>query len=119
MADDKKDNRFTLLVKYNILKQYIDTYIISSIPKVHNDIRIHLIDEVYKLYEYICYASYTKGNVRLKYLVDIQVRLSLIDMLLNSMRDSYMKKKIDKAISLVNDIKNIIYGWKFNEEKAK
>lgn len=119
MANDTRDNKFTLLGKYNILKEYIDTYIISSIPKVHNDIRIHLIDEVYKLYEYICYASYTKGNVRVKYLVDVQVRLSLIDMLLNSMRDTDMKKKIDKCLSLVNDIKNIIYGWKFNEEKAK
>jgi len=118
MTNDTRDNKFTLLDKYNNLKKYIDTYIISSIPKVHNDIRIHLIDEVYKLYEYICYASYTKGNIRVKYLVDVQVRLSLIDMLLNSIR-SINTKKVDKCLSLVNDIKNVIYGWKFNEEKAK
>jgi len=117
--NDTRDNKYTLINRYNFFKEYIDTYIISSIPKVYCNIRIHILDEVYKLYEYICYASFTKGNIRLKYLVDVQVRLSLLDMLLNNLREIINKNKVDKALSLLNDIKNIIYGWKYNEEKGK
>ena len=67
------------------------------------------------------YATYNKGNIRMKYLVEAQVNLSMIDFLLTQIKDfdCIKKKNVNSAINLLTEIKNIIYGWKFNEEEKK
>ena len=67
------------------------------------------------------YATYNKGNIRIKYLVEAQVNLSMIDFLLTQIKDlnCIKSKTVNSAINLVTEIKNVIYGWKFNEEEKK
>lgn len=57
----------------------------------------------------------------MKYLTDTQVSISMIDMLLTEIKDLKCIKidKINNSINLLFIIKNIIYGWKFNEESKK
>lgn len=116
-----KDKKYSLYNKILELDDYTTRYIVVSIPKVYNNIRIHFQDEMYNLKKNMFYAVYNKGNIRMKYLVELQVNISLIDMMLNQLRmyDIIKKHNIDVAISKLSDIKNIIYGWKFNEEKSK
>lgn len=115
----KKD--FTLFSKILKFEDYTRKYIINSIPKTHCDLRIHLTDELYYLSKNLFYASNNKGNIRMKYLVEMQVNISMIDMLF-SMIIKYTdikKQHIDSSITILAEIKNIIYGWKFNEESKK
>ena len=65
------------------------------------------------------YATYTKGNVRMKYITELRVNLSLLDYLLEQLNNipSVKKKKIISSINKLSNIKNIIYGWMLNEEK--
>lgn len=57
----------------------------------------------------------------MKYIVESQVNLSMIDFLLTQIKEleSIKKKNVTTAVNLLTDIKNVIYGWKFNEEKKK
>jgi len=112
---------FSLYKKIEQFNLYSRNYILSSIPKVHNDIRIHYVDELYNLARNMFMATYNKGNIRMKYLIELQTNISLINMLLNSLYSlNIVKKKyITSAISMLEYIKNIVYGWKFNEEKTK
>lgn len=57
----------------------------------------------------------------MKYIVESQVNLSMIDFLLTQIKEleSIKKKNVTTAVNLLTDIKNVIYGWKFNEEKIK
>lgn len=57
----------------------------------------------------------------MKYIVESQVNLSMIDFLLTQIKEleSIKKKNVTPAVNLLTDIKNVIYGWKFNEEKIK
>lgn len=100
---------------------YVKTYIIPAIPSNNRDIRIHFLDELYELPKNMFYATYTKGNIRSKYLVDIQVNISLLDMMTEELRKikTISKKHIDASINKLSSIKNIIYAWKFNEEAKK
>ena len=109
---------YTSILKFN---KYSRSYILCSIPKVHNDIKIHYQDELYNLSKNIFYATYNKGNIRMKYLTDIQVSISMIDMLLTEIKNLKCIKidKINNSINLLFIIKNIIYGWKFNEESKR
>ena len=104
----------------NILRfgKYSRKYILCSILKVHNDIKIHYQDELYNLSKYMFYAAYNKGNIRIKYLTEIQVSISMIDMFLNEIKSLGCVKDrvINNSVSMLSSIKNIIYGWKFNEE---
>ena len=100
---------------------YVKTYITTAIPSNSRDIRIHLLDEIYTLTKNMFYATYTKGNIRSKHLVDIQVSISLIDMMTNELKKekTISKKHLDVSINKLSSIKNIIYAWKFNEESKK
>ena len=70
------------------------------IPNVRRDLRIHLLDEVYMLSKNMFYATYNKGNIRIKYLIEMQVNISLIDMMsseimsLNCVKKSYVDTSI-------------------------
>lgn len=67
------------------------------------------------------YATYNKGNVRMKYLIEMQVNISLMDMMMNEIRtfSKVPKNNVDSAIKKLSSIKNIIYAWKLNEESKK
>lgn len=122
MSNDKKGNYdFTIYNKILDYSQYIRTYISSSIPSAYRDLRIHLLDEVYNLSKNMFYAIYNKGNIRMKYVIEMQVNISLIDMLIRQIQElkSIPKKHIDSSIKKLSDIKNIIYAWKYNEEYKK
>lgn len=113
---------FGLYNKILDFNNYVDQYIMNGIPEVHRNLRIHFQDESFMLTKNMFYATYNKGNIRMKYLIELQVNISLIDMMLLEMRKfkNIKKSRLDAAISKLSDIKNIIYGWKFNEEnKAK
>lgn len=113
--------QFSLYSKVLDFNQYIRSYIIHTIPSIHRDIKIHLQDECYTLAKNIFYATYNKGNIRMKYLVELRVNLSLIDMLLTEIDNlgCLKKRHLNVSISKLSDIKNIIYGWIINEEEKK
>ena len=117
-----KDNKvFGLYAKVSDCNNYIRKYIVVNIPNIHRDIRIHLLDECFNLYKNMLYATYNKGNIRMKYLIEIRVNLSLIDILMNDIKElkCINNKYINTSISKLSDIKNIAYGWIINEEKKK
>ena len=117
------DNKsgFSLLKIVSDYNIYLRSYIINNIPKVHNDIRIHLLDESYHLTKNIMLAGYNKGNIRMKYLIDVKVNISLIDMFISFIRDidCVSNKYLNSLTGYLANIKNIIYGWIINEEKNK
>lgn len=113
------NQNYSLYNKIADFLNYTEKYIINDIPSVHRNIRIKLLDEIYMLPKNMFYASYNKGNIRMKYLIELQVTISLIDMLLYRLRkiEKIKKHNLDVAVSKLGNIKNIVYGWKFKEEK--
>ena len=118
---DKKELDFTIYNKIRDFNSYVRINIANSIPSVYRDIRIHLLDECYSLASLLFGAVYNKGNIRLKYLNDMRIKLSLIDLLISDIRDYKIikDKTLNVAISKLATIKNIVYGWILNEEKGK
>ena len=49
---------------------------INEIPENKRNLRIHFQDEMSKN---MFYATYNKGNIRMKYLVELQVNVSMRD----------------------------------------
>jgi hypothetical protein len=112
---------YSLYSRISSYDEYIRKNIVNMIPNVYRDIRIHLLDELYNLEKNMFNATYNKGNIRIKYLTEIRVNISLMDMLLNNIRkiDKVNVRRVDVAISMLAYIKNVIYGWKYNEENKK
>ena len=112
---------FTLYNKINDYNKYIRNEVIPTIPKVHRDVKIHLADEAYNLVRNLFFAVYNKGNIRMKYLIELQVSLSCIDMLTTTILDlnCCSTKKVKISIKKLEEIKNIIYAWIINEKKEK
>ena len=112
-----RDNSFKLLSKLEIYDIYVRKYIINCIPKIYNDIRIHILDENYDLIRNVKLSSITKGNIRIKHLVNTLINISMLDYLFNSL--SILKvgdaRKISSSLSKLTDLKNIIYVW-YNRE---
>lgn len=124
MKDENKkldDKKFSLYDKILKLITYSRKYILCSIPKTHNDLRINLTDNLYSLANNMFYSTYNKGNIRIKYLTELQVNISMIDMILNILfKEKIIKShNIEVVLSELSYIKNIVYGWKANEEKTK
>ena len=114
------NNNFKLYNYVLDLDNYINKYVVSSIPSINRDIRIHLLDEIYNLEKSILYSINTKGNIRMKHLIDCKVTISLIDMLFLKIRNikCIRSNKINTSIDKLTNIKNIVYGWIMNEEKG-
>ena len=114
-------NSFKLYSKLLCLSRYSRKYLLNNIPKVHTDLKVHLADEIYLLTKNIFSATNNKGNIRIKCLTEAQTNISMIDYLLTCLKDikCLNNRNINNTISILADIKNIIYGWKFNEEKNK
>lgn len=116
-----KETGYNLYNKISTFNKYSRRYILTAIPKVNNDLKIHYADELYNLTKNMLYATYNKGNIRMKYLIELQVNLGMIDFLLSQIKElSCIKNNyINTATNLLTEVKNIIYGWKFNEEEKK
>jgi hypothetical protein len=119
--NNSRDNSFTIYNKILDFTNYTELYIINNIPAIKRDLRIHFLDESYMLSKNMFYAIYSKGNIRMKYLIELQVTISLIDMMLVKMTNisNIPNKHINSATSKLGDIKNLVYAWKLNEEKSK
>lgn len=102
-------------------RKYTRSYLLVNIPKVHSDIRIYFADESYKMVEDLYLAIYTKGNVSYKYINEIFVRISLLDMLLAEIKSLKIVKSnyIYTSVSMLKEIQNIIFKWKDNYDKRE
>ena len=120
--EKETDNQgFTLYNKIRDFNSYVRVNIVNSIPSVYRDIRIHLLDECYNSVSLLFGAVYNKGNIRLKYLNDLRIKISLIDLLISEIQEYKIVKvkTLNVAISKLATIKNMVYGWVINEEKSK
>lgn len=112
---------FNLYNKISDYNNYIRVNIFPSIPAVYRDFRIHLADESFNLAKMMFYAVYTKGNIRMKHLTDMQVTISILDMLSTQIINFNCapKTKVVSSLKKLEEIKNITYAWINNEEKKK
>ena len=119
--ENSKNQDFNIYSKMRDFNNYIRCNIANNIPSVHRDMRIHLLDECYSMFSLLFGAVYNKGNVRMKYLNDLRIKLSLIDLLVNDIHDLKVVKNrsVNVTISKLAVLKNIVYGWIINEEKNK
>ena len=115
---DVNFNLYNKIIDYN---KYVRTNILITIPIIQQDVKIHLADEIYNLSKLLFLAVYNKGNVRMKYLIEIQATLSCIDMLSTTIIDlKYCSiKKVKVSLKKLEEVKNIIYAWIINEKKVK
>lgn len=100
---------------------YTRKYVINDIPKIYNDIRIHILDELYDLVKNIKLSSLTKGNIQIKNLINALLNISVLDYLFDMLLELNLcsEDKLIKSLSKLTDIKNICYSWynKVNDEK--
>ena len=117
----KIDVNFNLYNKIIDYSKYVRTNILVTIPIIHRDVKIHLADETYNLSKLLFLAVYNKGNVRMKYLIELQATISCIDMLSTTIIDlkCCSIKKVKVSLKKLEEIKNIIYAWIINEKKVK
>ena len=109
------NNEFKMYNKAVSYNKYIREYVISTIPSIHRDLRIHLLDESYSLIKLLMSASFSKGNIRNKYINDVIIVISMNDYLLGEIGDINNNKKVClSAIKLLADVKNMVYAWKSN-----
>ena len=118
---EKIDVNFNLYNKIIDYSKYVRTNILVTIPIIHRDVKIHLADETYNLSKLLFLAVYNKGNVRMKYLIELQATISCIDMLSTTIIDlkCCSIKKVKVSLKKLEEIKNIIYAWIINEKKVK
>ena len=118
---DRNDPKYRLLDMIEDFRKYSRTYIANNIPTVHRDMRIHLIDESYKLAESSVFAAYTVGNIRRKHLTDMCVRISLLNVLLGEIKDleAVDARRLNVLFGKLSRIRDCVYGWKYNEEAKK
>ena len=90
--NNQKEQDFTIYNKIKDFNGYVRANIANSIPSIYRDMRIHLLDECYNLISLLFGVIYSKGNIRLKYLNDINVKLSLSDYLFSEYWDNRIIK---------------------------
>ena len=121
MSLSDTNQEFKIYNKITDYMHYVRKYVAPMIPSVHRDLRIHLLDEIYYLSKNMFASVYNKGNVRMKYLVEMQVNLSMIDMIMLELKSlkCIRKHHLESSLLKLSEIKNIIYSWKLNEEQKK
>lgn len=121
--EKKKDNESTYLIEEKIysLDTYIRQNVAPTIPKVHNDIRIHLLDQIFEMLANVKKAAFTKGNMRAKYITDALVNVSLADYLMKELNELHLvdHKRMNTTIYKLTDIKNILFVWMNKENEKK
>ena len=104
-----QNKEYGLYNKVDDYNKYIRKYIANSIPNKDRDIRIHYLDECYRLYKNMLYATYNKGNVRMKYLIELKVNISLLDIV------NYVKNSIDVIVTF--KVEDLIDDYKSNKNQ--
>ena len=100
--------------------KYIRKNLVYEISKIDRDIRIHLLDESYYMLKNLNKAIYNKGNVRIKYLVDLIVNITMLDYLLGYLKDKNINHNhLLSAINKLTNLKNMIFSWRNTEEIKK
>lgn len=110
MSNNKE---FILYNRLNMYCKYVKRYVIPDIPAIHHDIKIHFNDELYHIVQLLFYADYTKGNVRMKYLTDMLVSLSMLNHLSDSLLDIIKNDKhLVKSLEMLGYIKSMVLAWR-------
>ena len=112
---------FRIYNKALSIDKYIRNNIAINIPSIKRDIRIHMLDNSYNLIENITYAMYNKGNIRIKYIINTLVNISMLDYLIGNIRElkDTNKKHIDYILNNLADLKTMISSWRITEENGK
>lgn len=113
-----KNSDFTLyneIIKYD---RYVRKYVANNIPNIYRDLRIHLLDEIYSLKKNLLYAQCNKGNIRIKYITEMIVNISMLDLISDDINEycPKIKKYIQTSISELTIIRNMTYAWRNNPE---
>jgi len=95
------------------LVSYVNTYITNTIPSVHRDTRIHLLDEIYNLRKNILYSINTIDDNRINYLIDTKMNILMIELMFNDIKKMNCCKidRLDDGEKMLNSIKKIVYDW--------
>ena len=104
-----KNSDFTLyneIIKYD---RYVRKYVANNIPNIYRDLRIHLLDEIYYLKKNLLYAQCNKGNIRIKYITEMIVNISMLDLISDDINEycPKIKKYIQTSISELTIIRNM------------
>ncbi len=116
----KIDNRkYSLLNNVQNFVKYIGGVISPKIPANKRDLRIRLMDDVYELLSLTYLSFYHSGKERIKYLIDIKAKVSMLEFLFGLLKDYNIinNKVFEKSISDITMIRNFVYGWGISEEK--
>lgn len=111
---ESKFNLYNEVIKY---ASYVRRYVVGDISAVHRDLKINLLDEIYHLKRFLISAQYTKGNIRVKNIVEMLVTISMLDIITNELLAySKNKKHLEKSLYFLTNIKNMTFGWKERPE---
>lgn len=68
----------------------------NNIPNIYRDLRIHLLDEIYYLKKNLLYAQCNRGNIRIKYITEMIVNISMLDLISDDINEycPKIKKKL-------------------------
>lgn len=124
--DNKKINRINKNTDYiiynNVLKLdlFLDEYIIPLIPKNKGFLRIELQETKFNLVKNIFAAYYTDARIRASNVREACVNLSVIDHLISKLSVfNIINEKNEKQVAIyLNNIKNPLFGWKYNLENG-
>ena len=118
MHQNSDFNLYNEVIKY---ERYIRKYVSNEIPAVHRDLRIHLMDECYYLIRNLIEALNNKGSIRIKYINEVIVTISMLDYISNDLYELLPKRRkyIEKSYTFLVNIRNMTYAWKnkYNESK--
>jgi len=114
-------NEFQLYTQTVNYSSYVRKNLCVNIPKIHSDIRVHLQEESYNLVKTLLEAQFTKGNIRLKSITNMQITISLLDFLTTELQElnCVTKKNIEISLRMLTQIKNMTYAWKKSIENDK
>lgn len=112
------NNEFRLYSEVLNYSRYIRKYVLCTIPNIYRDLRVHLMDEIYSLERNLISAENTRGNIRMKYITEMQTNGKMLDIISADIIEfcSDSKKHIEKSISILTKIRNMTYAWKQNPE---
>lgn len=112
------NNKFILLDKEKEMLLYMETYILSSIPKTYKTLRQKTSDELYELIKNTTKVSINKGNIKNKYLNEIKANIITLDFYLNCIytKKIIINKRYLSCIRILTEIKNIVYSLNYQNE---
>ena len=115
------NSNFIILNKEKYLLSYLDTYVLSSIPKNNIIYKIKINDEILKLIENTIRFNINKGNIRNKHLNESKVNVYLLEFYLGVIYDKkiIINKRFLSSIRVLKEIKNMLNGLEKYYESCK